>query len=87
ILEAQACGAVVVTSDRGAMAEVAGDAALLVDPTRVDALAEALEQALDDQALAAYLRELGLQRAATFTWERCAQATLAVYQQATISCQ
>ncbi|MFZ1506807.1 MAG: glycosyltransferase family 1 protein [Anaerolineae bacterium] len=83
ILEAQACGAVVVTSDRGAMAEVAGGAALLADPTRVDALAEALEQALGDQALAAHLREQGMQRAATFTWERCAQATLAVYQQVT----
>lgn len=87
ILEAQACGAVVVTSDRGAMAEVAGGAALLVDPTRVDALASALEQALDDQALAAHLREQGMQRAAIFTWERCAQAVLTVYQQAYTSCR
>lgn len=80
ILEAQACGAVVVTSNRGAPAEVAGGAALLADPTSVDALANALEQALDDQARRGHLREQGIQRAASFTWDRCAQAVLEIYE-------
>ena len=81
IVEAQACGAVVVTSRDGAMAEVAGGAAILVDPTRVDALADGLAQALTDQAACASLRARGLAHAAAFTWARTAQATLAVYQQ------
>lgn len=81
IVEAQACGAVVVTSHDGAMAEVAGDAAILVDPTRVDALADGMQQALTDQAARTKLTAQGLARAAAFTWARTAQATLDVYQQ------
>jgi len=81
IVEAQACGAVVVTSHDGAMAEVAGGAAILVDPTQVDALADGLQQALTDHAARARLQAQGLAHAAAFTWARTAQATLDVYQQ------
>ena len=81
IIEAQACGAVVVTSNYGAMAEVAGDAALLADPRQVEALAQALQQALTDQPLRARLQARGLARTAELTWARTAAATLAVYQQ------
>ena len=81
IVEAQACGATVVTSNCGAMAEVAGGAAILVDPTRVDALADAMQQALTDHAARARLQAQGLAHAAAFTWARTAQATLDVYEQ------
>ena len=76
VLEAMACGCPVVTSDRSSLPEVAGDAALLVDPTDVRAIRAALQQALDPVRRAG-LRDRGLRHAATFTWERCARETLA----------
>jgi glycosyltransferase involved in cell wall biosynthesis len=72
ILEAMAAGLPVLTADRGAMAEVAGEAALLVDPADDAALAW-------DEALRARLVAGGLQRVASWTWERTAAATCAVY--------
>jgi glycosyltransferase involved in cell wall biosynthesis len=81
VLEAMACGTPVVTSNTSSLPEVAGDAALLVDPYDVDAIASALRRVLEDPALAHDLRERGLTRARQFTWERTARETLAVYQQ------
>jgi len=80
VLEAMACGAAVVCGNRSSLPEVAGDAALLCDPTDVAALARAIEQALTDRDLNAALRQRGLARAAQFTWEQTAQHTLEVYQ-------
>lgn len=80
IVEAMACGAPTVTSDRGAMREVAGDAALLVDPTDVLALASALSCAMTDEPTRARLRAAGPARAASFTWEAAAHRTAAVYR-------
>ncbi len=80
VLEAMACGVPVVTADRSSLPEVAGDAALLVDPTDVEAIAAALRRVLADEALAASLRARGLARAATFSWERTARETVAVYE-------
>lgn len=80
VLEAMSCGTPVVTSDRSALAEVAGDAALLVDPTDVEALAEALGRLLSDDSLRADLRTRGIERAGQFSWERTARATLSVYE-------
>ena len=80
VLEAMACGAPVVCSDTSSLPEVAGDAALLVDPLDVDALTHALERVLRDPALAADLRACGLAQAARFSWERAAAETLAVYR-------
>lgn len=80
IIEALACGTPTVTSDRGAMAEVAGDAALLVDPTDVGALTIALSQALNDNATRTRLRAQGPLRAAEFSWERAAHQTAALYR-------
>jgi glycosyltransferase involved in cell wall biosynthesis len=81
VLEAMACGCPVVTSNISSLPEVAGGAALLVDPTDTRALRGALERALDPlQRLA--LVETGLRRAAEFTWERTARATLAVIEDA-----
>jgi glycosyltransferase involved in cell wall biosynthesis len=82
ILEAMASGVPVVTSRGGALEEVAGDAAILVDPLDVEAIAAAIERALDDTSLRETLVQKGLARAAQFSWERTAKATLRVYEQA-----
>jgi glycosyltransferase involved in cell wall biosynthesis len=63
-----------VTSNVTAMPEIAGDAALLVDPTCVEEIAQAIERIVQDEALRQRLREKGLQRAAMFSWTRaCAR--------------
>ncbi len=80
VLEAMSAGLPVVTSNRAAMCEVAGDAALLVDPTDVPALAAALRRVLDDTALRDTLTRRGRARASEFCWERAAAETLAVYR-------
>jgi glycosyltransferase involved in cell wall biosynthesis len=79
-LEAMACGTPVVVSDRGSLPEVVGEAGLLVNPDDPAAIAAALEQVITDSALAADLRARGLERASTFSWERAARETLAVYE-------
>lgn len=79
VLEAMVQGAPTVTSRATATEEVAGDAALLVDPTDVTAVRDAISRILDDPATAARLRAAGPMRAAEFTWERTAEATAAIY--------
>jgi len=79
ILEAMWHGCPVITSHNGAMAEVAGEAALLVDPARAEDIAEAMGRLLDDDTLSAELAERGRRHARTFTWDRCAEQTAAVY--------
>ena len=79
ILEAMACGCPVVTSDTSAMPETAGGAAVLADPADPAALAKALIEAGTGRD---QLRELGLERAAQFTWGATAAATLDVYREA-----
>ena len=76
VLEAMASGTPVVTSRGGATEEVAGDAAVLVDPLDVDAIAAGITEAL---ARGEELRAKGLERAADFSWDRVARETLAVY--------
>jgi glycosyltransferase involved in cell wall biosynthesis len=78
ILEAMACGTPVLTSATSALPEIAGDAALLIDPEDTAALADGLARLMRDPALREDLRARGLARAAQFTWERCAAQTLAV---------
>lgn len=73
VLEAMACGTAVVTSARGGTAEVAGEAALLVDPTDVDQIARALVTVARDDARRAALSAAGLERAAQFSWEATAE--------------
>jgi glycosyltransferase involved in cell wall biosynthesis len=79
VIEAMACGAPVVTSHTSSLAEVAGDAALLIDPLSVDSLTGALQNVLTDPCARTDLQRRGLARASEFTWERTARATLAVY--------
>ncbi len=78
-LEAMACGTPVVVSNAGALPEVVGDAALLVDPLNEDALAEALQAAADDNG---DLRQRGIARAAKFDWAHTAQQSWRVYEDA-----
>ena len=80
ILEAMSYGVPVITSNYGAMAEVAGDAALLVDPYSVDEIAEAMHRVLTDETLRVALIRKGLKRASQFSWEKTARETLAVYK-------
>jgi glycosyltransferase involved in cell wall biosynthesis len=72
VLEAMACFTPLVVSNDTAVAETAGDAALLVDPRDPAAIAEGLRRVLEDKALADDLRARGLARAAAFTWDRMA---------------
>jgi glycosyltransferase involved in cell wall biosynthesis len=72
ILEAMACGTPVMTSNATAMPETAGGAALLVDPTSVDKIAENMLRIVTDSSMRHQLREKGLARVADFSWERMA---------------
>jgi glycosyltransferase involved in cell wall biosynthesis len=80
ILEAMQCGCPVLTSNVSSMPEVAGDAALLVDPYSVDAIAEGLRTLASSQELRDNLRQKGLARAKEFSWNRCAIETHEGYE-------
>ena len=79
ILEAMACGCPVVVSNVTALPEVAADAGFLVDPLDPRAIADAVASILDDVRLREDLRQRGLARAASFSWDRAAEETLRVY--------
>ncbi len=81
IIEAMACGTPVLTSHNGAMSEVAGSAAQLVDPLSVESIASGLEAILGAPERVHQLQELGKARAAQFSVEKQAQTTLDVYAQ------
>jgi len=81
ILEAMACGCPVITSNSTGCAEVAGDAALLVDPRSVNAIAAAMERLIEDREMRNSLREKGIARAREFTWSRSAHEHLKVFKQ------
>jgi len=80
VVEAMAAGLPVVCSSGSALAEVAGDAALLVDPHDVNGLAHAIERVIEDRTLAADLRRRGLERSLRFDWQETAARTLAFYR-------
>ena len=82
VLEAMAAGAAVITSAGTAMEEVAGDAAVLVDPLDANAISEGIARILDDRQLAQDLRSRARARAATFTWDRSAALAAEVYVEA-----
>jgi glycosyltransferase involved in cell wall biosynthesis len=84
-LEGLACGAPVVTSQSSALAEVVGDAALLVPPGNATALADALRRVLDDSTLSDRLRAAGPVRAATFTWQACVDHHVEAYKQTVLA--
>jgi glycosyltransferase involved in cell wall biosynthesis len=78
ILEAQACGCPVVTTDRRPMNEVAGDAAILINPARPEAAARTIADALRDTTR---MRADGLQNAASYTMERMLEQCEALYRE------
>ncbi len=77
LTEAMTCGTPIVTSNVNGLAEIAGDAAVLVDPTDPEAIAGAIERVLGDTDLRASLSARGRERARLFTWDRCAREFLA----------
>ncbi len=79
VLEAMAVGTPVLTSNTSSLPEVAGDAALLVNPLDEHALAEAIARLAHSPQLRATLRDAGFARAAQFSWQRTAELTLALY--------
>src|SRR5204862_4909011 len=81
-LEALACGAPLVASNRGSLPEIVGDAALLVDPLDIASIAGGLEHAVGDHAWRAALRRAGPRRAARFDWPTAARVTRQVLEQA-----
>ncbi len=80
VLEAMACGTPVACANTSSLPEVAGDAALLFEPTQVNSIAEALHRLVTDAALRTSLRQQGLDRAKQFSWRQTALETLALYQ-------
>jgi len=79
-VEAMACGVPVVCSNTASLPEVAGDAAVLFDPLDAEAMARAIGTVLNDAGLRADLKRRGVERAALFSWEQAAQATLRAYR-------
>lgn len=77
-LEAMACGCPVIVSGAASLPEVCGDAALYCDPHAPQDIADKIQQLMGDEALRHDLRQRGLERADSFTWEKCAVKTLAV---------
>ena len=80
LTEAFACGCPVVAAAASCIPEIADDAALLAPPKDADALGDALVKICTDEALRQGLRARGLERGKRFTWARCADDTLGVYQ-------
>ena len=76
-----ACGAPVISSNRSSIPEVAGKAAVLVNPEDVLELACAMEVLLENPEYRRQLSRSGLERAQEFSWEKTAEQTLAVYQE------
>ena len=78
LTEAMSCGTPIVTSNVNGLEEIAGEAAVLVDPRDAGQIAAAVERVLTDADLRADLSARGLARSALFSWDRCARETLAV---------
>ena len=80
LTEAMACGTPLVTSDANGLREIAGDAALFVNPEDDRDMANALGRVLSDEELRAALSAQGLERAKLFHWEKCARETLSIVE-------
>jgi glycosyltransferase involved in cell wall biosynthesis len=85
VVEAMACGTPVVTSNLSCLPEVAGDAAVLVNPYSIEDIAAGVHRFLSDTTLQAAFRTKGLERAKQFTWKRSAEKTLEAYKLAAMA--
>jgi glycosyltransferase involved in cell wall biosynthesis len=81
LLESMACGVPVLTSTRGALPEIAGGAAMLVNPEDIESMVHGVSLLLNDEALRQQMAQAGRRRAADFTWERAAAQTAALYRE------
>ena len=79
VLEAMTAGVPAIVSNRGALPEVAGDAAQIVEPDDIQGLAAAMQRYLDDPASAAAATGRGLRRARAYSWDASARTLLAAY--------
>lgn len=80
VTEAMACGTPVITSNVNGLQEIAGDAALLVNPDDTEAIARAILQVLNDPQMSATLSAKGLARMDLYSWDKCAQDTLSILE-------
>ncbi len=80
VLEAMACGTPVITSNLSSLPEVADDAAILIDPYKVEEITDAMQAIANDIGLRSHLSQLGLQRATKFSWKKTGQETVEVLQ-------
>ena len=83
LIEAMACGCPIVTSDRGAPAEVVGKAAILVNPEDTNSIAQGIYEGMTNVDRRQELVRAGLERVKAFTWEQCAAETLALFRELT----
>jgi glycosyltransferase involved in cell wall biosynthesis len=81
ITEAMACGTPIITSNVNGLKEIAGDAAIFVEPDQPEVTMRAMQRILSDADLRATLSAKGLARTQQFSWEKCAQETLAILEQ------
>jgi glycosyltransferase involved in cell wall biosynthesis len=79
-----ACGTPVVSSNASSLPEVAGDAALLIDPRDVDGLATVIDRLAHDPMLRTDLAKRGIERTRQFSWMRTARETVEVYRLAVV---
>lgn len=84
LTEAMACGTAILTSNVNGLREIAGDAAILVDPNDTEAISNAISRILSDAELRASLSRQGLERSALFSWDLCVQKTLALLEKVAI---
>ena len=81
VAEAMSCGLPVICSNAGGLPEVAGDAAILLDPDNVSGFGQKIVDVLSNESLADEMSKKGLSQAAKFTWQRTAAETLAIYEE------
>ena len=82
VLEAMSCGAAVICSNSTSLPEVAGDAALLIDPKSSRSLQQAMQELLHSRESVCRLRKAGVAQASKFSWRKAARETLQVYGKA-----
>jgi glycosyltransferase involved in cell wall biosynthesis len=79
-LEAMQCSSPVIVSNSSSLPEVVGDAAMLISPHDIDGWSQAMQQMIEDTQLNSFYRQAGCERAKLFSWQKCAQETLRVYE-------
>jgi glycosyltransferase involved in cell wall biosynthesis len=87
LVEAMACGTPVITSNISCLPEIAGNAAMLVDPTNVKAICEAITKLLSNEELRVSMVDLGIQNAKRFSWNKTALDVFEVYEKAIFNCK